>query len=40
MGDDSKNADFISLNERQFRKYKKELSKNFEVEQEMECELE
>ena len=40
VGDDSRNADFISLSERQFRKYKKELSKNFELEQEMECELE
>ncbi len=40
VGDDSRNADFISLNERQFRKYKKEFSKKFELEQEMECELE
>lgn len=40
VGDDSRNADFISLKEGQFRKYKREMSKNFVQESEMECELE
>lgn len=39
VGDDYKNADFISLSEKQIKKYKKELSADIQIDYEMECEF-